>query len=233
MGMPGFHGQGSQEFALAAGSVHGYRWWCLDAPDLLRNPLDADCHWPRGDLKGQKGIVWFSGENLARCTYQPIEHEHTLPDSNCGCGFWAYWAPPEKPHFSSSQLWLLGVIKGYGRTLFGTEGFRCQKAQIVALHLASQFEVAAPYNSGWSSDWYRAFSQPGVHHPPHGRPVMSGLGRRTDVSAAELDEAADRMRAWQAVIEDRLETRYPSARIIAERRALLALYPPSGDRVLG
>jgi hypothetical protein len=228
--MPGFSGQGSRDFEFAAGSVHGYRWWCLDVPELRRNPLTADDNWDSPGskvLRGQHGGSWSAGENTARCAYFP--DEHTLIEESCGCGFWAYWAPPEIPHFRSNQLWLLGVVQGYGRTFTGTEGFRCQKARIVALHLASQFEVVTPYGDPWFYDWRAAFTQPGMHHPPAGRPVMSGLSA-SRVSDEELSEAMDRMRSWQAVIEGRLERLYPGARIMAERRALLSLYPPFADR---
>jgi hypothetical protein len=144
VGMPGFAGQGSRDFALAAGSVHGYRWWSLDAPSLLDNPFSPSVSWAAPVLRGQRGQAWVPGENQARCLHNSA-HEPPAEDCDSGCGFWAYWAPPEQPHFSQNALWLLGVIKGYGRTLIGSEGFRCERAQIAALHLASEFEVAPPY----------------------------------------------------------------------------------------
>ena len=229
MGMTGFHGQGSREFALAAGGVAGYRWWCLDAPDLRLDPLAADINWRRGPLLGQRRTYrWNAGVNESVCDVYP-DHATPLEDCDSGCGFWAYWAPPEVPHFRSDSLWLLGVIEGFGRTLIGTEGFRCQKARIAALHLASQFALDIPAGNDWHADWHQVFSQPGTHKPPHGRPPPGGV-TRTPVPPAVLAEATDWMQAWQAVIEDRLGLMHPDTRIIAKRRALLALYPPFYDR---
>jgi hypothetical protein len=51
----------------------------------------------------------------------------------CSCGFYAYYG--EQEHQYNGQI--AGVIEGYGETLVGTQGFRSEKARILAL---------APYN---------------------------------------------------------------------------------------
>jgi hypothetical protein len=232
VGMPGFHGQGSRDFDFSAGSVQGYRWWCLDAPDLQGVPPDGDEGWFPGPLRGQTGHTWKPGVNEAFCIYHashapPVEADDETGHA-CGCGFWGYWEPPEVPHFHSGALWLLGVFRGTGRTLIGTEGFRCQRAQIIALHLASGFQLVVPAGrSDWIRQWGQVFSQPGTHRPPHGRPAVTGPAE--PITGEQQAASGDRMRAWQAVIEDRLALMYPDARIVTVRRALLTLFPPSRD----
>ena len=70
---------------------------------------------PLQPLRGQRGQSWVPGENRAHClnnsAHEPPVETDEETGYHCGCGFWAYWAPPERPHFSQSQLWLLGVIK--------------------------------------------------------------------------------------------------------------------------
>ncbi len=58
---------------------------------------------------------------------QPPEHDYVV----CHCGFWAHYDPD--PTYSSTTR-VMGVIEGYGKTTIGTEGFRAQKARILALY---------------------------------------------------------------------------------------------------
>lgn len=60
---------------------------------------------------------------------------HAAPSEDCKCGFYAYTDVEhnEIDSYNESDDFVLGVIKGSGRTLIGTRGFRCEKAEIVAL----------------------------------------------------------------------------------------------------
>lgn len=66
---------------------------------------------------------------------------HAVPDEKCQCGFYAYSDPRHeeaatRPWIGPSSTpgrYILGIIRGTGRTLIGTKGFRCEKAEIVAL----------------------------------------------------------------------------------------------------
>lgn len=60
---------------------------------------------------------------------------HDAPDESCRCGFYAYFRAddPEALNYCFSRDMVLGTIKGYGRTLIGSRGFRCEKAEITAL----------------------------------------------------------------------------------------------------
>lgn len=74
------------------------------------------------------GYRWRPGENVAHCGY--ADKEGICGRVRCGCGFWAY---------HEGSVWqetpAYGVIRGYGKTTIGTKGFRCEKAEIVALCL--------------------------------------------------------------------------------------------------
>lgn len=124
----GYSGFDGAEPELALGSVTGLRWWDLQADDV--------------SLRGVQGR-WEPGENVAACnrrTYSPLAAgvmvpvRHAVPDEDCACGFWAYWTIGNAPNPHGFAIPVLGVIEGYGRTLIGDRGFRCQKARIVALH---------------------------------------------------------------------------------------------------
>lgn len=114
-GLSGFDGA---EPDFAFGSVAGARWWNLQ----LRGGIP--------ELGGVHG-PWTLGENIAKCR---ASRDHQVPDDDCGCGLWAYWQVPDalNPHGFGRPV--LGVIEGYGRTLIGAKGFRCEKARIAALH---------------------------------------------------------------------------------------------------
>ena len=60
---------------------------------------------------------------------------HAAPSEDCHCGFYAYTdvEHDEIDSYNENDNFVLGVIKGTGRTLIGTRGFRCEKAEIVAL----------------------------------------------------------------------------------------------------
>jgi hypothetical protein len=127
-GIHGFTERGAPaEYDVAAGSVIGYRGW----------QLTAGSH---GSLTGAYGGEWpFPAHpgyqytavcrNSSRCGNVPNE-------SNCGCGFWAYWTP-EKAHPTTYSRDILGVIEGSGKVILGEHGFRSQYAVIRGLAIVS------------------------------------------------------------------------------------------------
>jgi len=114
-GMPGFAGHGREEFAI--GQVYGIRWFQ---------------HLPGGTLQGA-WAPWIPGANEAICLANAEHRREDVPVESCGCGFWAYWQRTFAPPWPGAQV--LGIVKGYGPTLIGDLGFRCAKAEIVALHI--------------------------------------------------------------------------------------------------
>lgn len=96
-------------FELAIGTIYGMRSWRV-MHGLLRPIHHSD-------------EPWHAGENVARCIY----NTHPVPNELCMCGYYAYTEPQTAP-----STYVRGVIAGYGRTLIGSKGFRCEKARIVA-----------------------------------------------------------------------------------------------------
>jgi hypothetical protein len=261
-GMNGFAGA---DFGLALGHVDGYRWWKLAAPNLLGSPAHADRDWTVESLIGANEFRWQPGVNEAVCStdpsHEPPVERFTRPrllpgdyvpaQDQCGCGFWAYWEPQEHPITGNENAYLpvLGIVRGTGRTLIGPRGFRSQQARIIALHLPFQIVRTDPLNSTPGDGWHDAFSQPGVHHPPHGRPsfarggllstpasrqngknAMAEFDRylrhgRYQPAPPEPEETDAHALAWTAVIEDRLATMY-GAELYTTRAALTASHPP-------
>ena len=197
---PGMDGFSSREFEPAAGVVTGVRWWGLPAPDLTRNPADAERHWPRSWLHGARA-GWPAGTDEAVCLQG---FTHPVPEDDCGDGFWAYWTV--QPYSMGSSLPVLGVIEGSGRVLIGELGFRCQRARIVALHLDSLVPANPP---AWQ---YRYLS--------------GGLYMVEELPAPEPLFSPPWLDAWRAVISDRLGQLYPDAKVYENRDTLLRMHPP-------
>jgi hypothetical protein len=150
-GEPGFAGREAAEPEFAIGSVTGYRWWALPAPDPLDSPDYPDTVWAWDLLRGMHD-TWDSGLNEAQCLSNltggaPPHKPGTIPDDDCSCGFWGYWEMQPRHSMGGSLLPVLGVIEGSGKTLIGETGFRCAKAKIRALHLP---------DCGLSPNWHAA-----------------------------------------------------------------------------
>lgn len=123
-GMRGFDSAG-----MAIGEVYGVRWWTL-RQETGPNPVPGRLSNFLPILNGAYGR-WEPGDNQAVCS---VGGRHSVPDEDCGCGFWAYWLPEAKSPLGTSKQRVLGVIKGWGDdTLIGEKGFRCARARIVAL----------------------------------------------------------------------------------------------------
>jgi hypothetical protein len=196
------------EPATVAGSVTGYRWWTLPAPDWQADPGAAEAHWPYGRLHGVQGD-WKPGVNIAHCSSRgayAFQASHPAPAKGCGCGFWAYWQPEQRDMSGyPGVVPVFGVIRAWGRVRLAERGFRAAKAQILAVHLPFVLG-AAP-----RPVWYNALETMA--------PVRS-------LTPAEADHAE----AWIAVTGDRLEGDY-GVRVFETRNALLACYPPDPEGV--
>lgn len=137
-----FHGL---PFDLAVGEVYGLRMWHMDKYGRLRAR-----NW-------EGAPPWRPGVNEAKCVKRSTsdgyhfggglsfgmdykyevrnEPDHDVPSEKCTCGFYAYTDnlhAEVKSHAKNGEEPVLGIIKGTGRTLIGTQGFRCEKAEIVA-----------------------------------------------------------------------------------------------------
>lgn len=202
-GLDGFDGKDSDpDFAI--GSVTGVRWW------HLRMPGGPD-GLPVLTLKGVRD-GWAMGENIAQCG---MNQKHSVPDEECGCGFWAYWQAPDAPNPHGFDLPILGIVQGYGHTLIGEKGFRCAKARIVALHFAHGAQGLIDYD-GETPDCLR------------GRGEMAVKTWQRIVGKKYVPPSEDAALAKLAVLEILLEERY-GVPVYGTQGLMLAKHPPTRD----
>jgi hypothetical protein len=209
---------GEPEPAMMLGSVTGYRWWTLPAPDWASWPALAEETWPHGKLHGAQGD-WFPGVNTAACQggyyNTPDRVVHPAPAKGCGCGYWAYWQPERREMGSYDvRVPVFGAIKAWGRTRLATRGFRAEKARILAVHLPFTLLPERKMREAGGIGWYDAFSS---------------RSETPEFSPEEAQADAARIEAWIAVIGDRLELDY-GVRVFETRDALLATFPPDPVR---
>lgn len=138
-------------FAFTMGSLVGHRIWEARAQDgtltgvTFRIPWTtgvnvALCHRPGCQCNDCQRIVYF--QNPLPPPGNPSDELHMM-EHKSGCGFYAYF-----DGFNNSFDTMLcngkrgpridGVIEGFGKTVVGPRGFRCEKAKILALHIPSK-----------------------------------------------------------------------------------------------
>jgi hypothetical protein len=218
---------GFEEAGFAAGSVTGVRWWQLLDPG--RRPGEPP--GPDAVLHGARD-VWVPGENRAVCGgvfgWQE-EAAHKAPVEDCGCGFWAYWKQSAaSPVGGKCQV--LGVVEGYGTTLIGELGFRCEKARILAL--CCMFTIKIP-DPAWKAPKQES---PFLWTPPEGmfNPGGSGLDMWSQITGRNLAyKAPDRAPLIEDAealtkIEMALEERY-QVPVYATPAYMLRKHPPTTD----
>lgn len=209
---------GFDDAGLAVGEVYGVRWWTVDGGGVQK-PLR---------LRGMQG-EWLPGENTAVCKragYVMRHGEDAVPAEECGCGFWAYWTPQAAPVPAGCRA--VGVIKGYGRTLVGEKGFRCEKAEIVALTLG-QVEQRRVVEEHAVQGW--------VPVPATGRPLPhSGMDTYTELGGRPSympDPSPPQVRfeddwAAQAMLEHEIIDAY-QVPVYTSIEVMLARHPPTTD----
>lgn len=223
--MDGFAEDRSEEFPLALGSVTGLRAWTLTSPDLRGDPHQADENWPYVPLVGATGFYWPAGALEAVCnngrSHPPPVLIDPVSGERCGCGFYAYWDVASLGHnqSSSSGLPVIGIVEGFGRTLLGSRGFRCQRAKIIAL--APAFSVQADITPRDQNRWNDPYA-----YRTGGDPYKEVA---VEYSKEEVEQRAQQHAdAWMAMIQDRLNQSYPDAAVFATVRGMLASMPPRG-----
>lgn len=111
------------------GTLRGYRSWRVSTG---------------GELRSIRGTAWEQESVEARCirlecdcpvcTYHIPDHAgKPAPQADCECGIygWYTWEKAASPY----AVWptALGVIEASGRIIVGTEGFRAEKATVIAI----------------------------------------------------------------------------------------------------
>jgi hypothetical protein len=115
--------------------MHAYPWSYRDTDD--DGWYQASC--------AQLGS--YSTNPITGNTVRLVDAGHgEVPDSKCGCGFWAYWHglvadwDACRPYVVSASRHRInvmvpvgGVVEGSGRTIIGERGFRAEKVRITDL----------------------------------------------------------------------------------------------------
>jgi hypothetical protein len=102
-----------KEVPLVPGGLRGYRAWMYGGPNGFRS-YNFD-------------YFWKPGINDAGCSLSIDPH---APGPNCQCGLYARYKHVEEWSRSTP---VFGVIEASGRIILGTEGFRAEKARILAV----------------------------------------------------------------------------------------------------
>jgi hypothetical protein len=108
----GFDGH-VEEFDFAVGSVQGVRGFKQDSLGRLTGVT-----YPR---------VFKPGVNTATCNYGPTDDI-----SDHSCGYYGYFDPEDSNEPYLYEATHGAIVRGYGRTVIGTKGFRAEKADLVA-----------------------------------------------------------------------------------------------------
>lgn len=139
---------------FALGSVRGARAFRVDEHGMLRGIFYRQ--------------AWTPGENTAVCRRRQhyvmpmfggaqtgIDYDAKMPDiesghmAGCQCGFYGFYEGSNdyNRQGNASVEYVSGVIEGWGETVLGTRGFRCQKARLIALQITPGvpgFEAVVP-----------------------------------------------------------------------------------------
>ncbi len=112
-------------------------------------------------------VVWTPGMNTAECQktevvcgkrthdpytgtrrhrhvgtcYRKIKCEKDIAD--CDHGFWAYFTEFDNQNTDLKDESFPAIIKGYGKVVLGTKGFRSEKAEIVAVVVPNTYDSDA------------------------------------------------------------------------------------------
>jgi hypothetical protein len=84
------------------------------------------------DHEDEEGYLLSETTMQESCYY---EHDKGRIDPGHSCGFYAYTETDENPYLGAIDLSIEVVIQGWGRTVIGTKGFRCEKARILGMVL--------------------------------------------------------------------------------------------------
>lgn len=204
-------------------------------------------------LIGANACGWFPGKREAVCTRynpgtpswedlledrQPWVHEPPEIREACGCGFWAYFDKAlnvdtviggftgAQASVSGDNVWLpiFGVIRGTGRVIIGTKGFRSQYAEILGLCVSDRAKEHLRWNVKTelvrrrSPDW--ALSQ-----------AMLGDSSHDEYDSMQVTRQApdeERLRRV-ATVEAMLSVAYPGARVFCDQEALCKYFPPDAN----
>lgn len=197
-------------------------------------------------LTGANGCAWKPGRMEAECPRNNYSvprsmltlYRHEPPEYReaCGCGFWAYFNP--KMHVSevfsgmgtknpyrvgnNVHLPVFGVIRGTGRVIIGTKGFRTQYAEIVGLCVSdfAKAQLNWDIQPRYEYPWQNAFSSVAA-----GRRGFYTKPKLEDGAVVRSASSQERLRRYAAV-EALLSVAYPDTKILCDEDALRKYFPP-------
>lgn len=104
-----------------------------------------------------RNYYWRPGLNQAECINGHSIAPHIAPGRDCTCGFYARTADDLHGYGMDG---IQGIIKASGRTVLGRNGFRAERARIVALYgsswSGSYFEYLNWENVAWANNFPEA-----------------------------------------------------------------------------
>lgn len=104
--------------------VIGLRRWNFTSEGELYSPI----------IEGP----WTPGVNVAKCiksrVWQPWRHDGSAPVDGCSCGIYAHHE--DKLQGDTTGIW--GVIRGWGNVRVHPDGWRAEKAELLAIFSANQ-----------------------------------------------------------------------------------------------
>lgn len=123
--------------------------------------------------------------------------------SGHGCGWWAQWKFDPHPPFYLGEKPVVGAVKGTGRKVYGLNGWRSEKLEILGVHFAYEY-VRRTDQTGQATKYIDDLSAPGIYE--------------SGTPEAEARMAEDYERFRQA---------YPGVPIFETMTELEAAFPPS------
>lgn len=217
-GMKGFTGESD----FAVGSVLGYRSWKFPVENEFPLTGAFGGSW---DSRSERDEAFTASCKRAVGSAAKIP-DHQAPEPSCGCGFWAYWDFPRTPSVNVGGIsWVRvhGILEGFGTVLIGERGFRAGRARIRGLaidHESYRNELRSEYSLYYRGDVsvdHRRFKT------EQGAALTQEMCRayrapQYPVQAPAFPE--DAFMAVIAMLEERLEGYYPSARIFSTAASL-------------
>lgn len=108
----------------------GYREWALwredEGPPRLRS-LFHPTVWPHDRPLGAvclRPLIWHGRTGPAH---------HGVPDALCECGIYAFREPEFDTLRGAKGPKARGIVRGWGRYILGTSGWRCEFARVAAV----------------------------------------------------------------------------------------------------
>ena len=196
---------------------------------------------------GKNEAVCTSGSSHSIATWddliegvKPLVHEPPEYRAKCGCGFWAYFdknldvtnvlggmqGPTPDMAWGRMTAWIpvLGVVKGTGRVIIGTKGFRSQYAEIIGLCVSDRAKELLGYDIGQGYGYQRNSSHVarGFGGPPGYYSYDYESSYADHVRQAHTTE---RLRRF-AFIEAALSNGYPDAKVFSDQMNMVKYFPP-------